>query len=259
MSALSRQRAAESAGVLDWRPIPGFPSYEASSLGAIRRAPNSKWRNSKKTGALRESRPRSGRQPYVWACENGKARGVLVAELVALAFVGLRPSPKHRAVHLDGNINNNAASNVSWSVPPRTGPHTHPLYETWRAMHKRCTRPCTNSFDRYGGRGIKVCERWNDFEAFVSDVGERPSADHQLDRRDNDGDYEPANVRWVARHVQQRNKANNRWITHAGETLCITDWSLRTGLTRHCIHNRIESGWTPALALTRPSHKGKRP
>lgn len=82
----------------------------------------------------------------------------------------------------------------------------YPEYSCWLHMIQRCTNPKRNSFRNYGGRGIAVCEKWrNSFEAFRADVGPRPSAEHSLDRINNDGNYEPGNVRWATRKEQQAN------------------------------------------------------
>jgi hypothetical protein len=87
-----------------------------------------------------------------------------------------------------------------------------PEYRTWANLIDRCTNPCSKSYDRYGGRGIRVCDRWRaSFEAFLADVGPRPSAKHSIDRYpDNDGHYEPGNVRWATRTEQQRNTSRAR-------------------------------------------------
>lgn len=91
----------------------------------------------------------------------------------------------------------------------------HPLYSTWLMMRARCNTPSASGYAYYGGRGIRVCERWDSFEAFAADVGERPSPEHTLDRKDPNGDYEPGNCRWATRLEQRHNRRDSRHAAQA--------------------------------------------
>lgn len=116
----------------------------------------------------------------------------------------------------------------------------------------RCYNKKCRAYPNYGGRGIKMCKRWLDsFVNFLADVGPRPSPKHSIDRYpDNDGDYEPDNVRWATPSQQTRNQRTNHFITLQGQTLCLEDWSKRTGIQRCTILMRIRRGWSEQDAIT---------
>jgi len=133
----------------------------------------------------------------------------------------------------------------------RHGQSKTPEHRTWNGMIQRCTDPNSKSWHRYGGRGIKVCERWmRAFGNFLLDMGMRPP-NTSLDRINNDGNYEPDNCRWATNAVQNRNRSDNVIIEFAGESLTLTDWATRLGITKQALRFRLHSDeWTLHDALT---------
>lgn len=115
-------------------------------------------------------------------------------------------------------------------------------YRIWRHMRSRCENERMPAFDRYGGRGIVVCERWLDFANFLADMGPRPTKGHSLDRIDVDGNYEPGNCRWATEHEQQRNRRDTRLVTFAGVTASLAEHCERLGLKYKTVHRRLVCG-----------------
>lgn len=115
----------------------------------------------------------------------------------------------------------------------------NPAYECWRAMRKRCLNPATGNFKEYGGRGIKVCERWlNSFDNFLADMGERPPGT-SLDRIDNNGNYEPANCRWATPKTQATNRRNSITVQYDGREISLGEYAAIRGVKYHSLHARI--------------------
>lgn len=107
--------------------------------------------------------------------------------------------------------------------PPR--PH-RAEWQIYRAMKKRCYDSNQDSYPEYGGRGIVICDRWlSSFNAFVEDMGPRPSPRHSIDRIDNDGPYSPENCRWATPKDQARNRRDNRLLTKDGVTRTVIEWA----------------------------------
>ena len=122
-------------------------------------------------------------------------------------------------------------------------------YRIWGNMIHRCHGPASKSSAYYGGRGIKVCDLWrNSFEAFIRDVGPRPSREHSIDRINCDGDYEPGNCRWATAKQQALNRRNT--IRLSGMT--IEQVCAATGLPLNTVKGRLRRGWTTDRLMTQP-------
>ena len=128
----------------------------------------------------------------------------------------------------------------------------HPLYSVWYGIKARCNNPSSMNYPRYGARGIKVCDAWeNDFLTFY-EWSIRSGWEHGLtiDRIDNDGDYCPENCRWVTHEVQNNNTRNNVNITYNGKTQTITQWANELGINESTLRKRISRGWDIDKALS---------
>lgn len=98
-------------------------------------------------------------------------------------------------------------------------------YTIWEGIIQRCGNPKNKAYNNYGGRGIKVCDRWLEFENFLADMGNRPEGDYQLDRKENNGPYSPENCRWVTRKENNRNKRNNKWVVVGTTRMILSDYA----------------------------------
>jgi hypothetical protein len=125
-------------------------------------------------------------------------------------------------------------------------------YKSWSQMIQRCTNPKNPDYKDYGGRGIVVHSEWRvDFASFLTDMGECDLG-LSLDRKDTNGPYTPSNCRWATVAVQANNRRNNRLLHHDGETLTLSQWARKVGLSRKVISDRIHKlGWPVSLALTK--------
>jgi hypothetical protein len=127
-----------------------------------------------------------------------------------------------------------------------------PEYASWAQAIQRCHNEKDGHFADYGGRGIKVCDRWrSSFESFLADMGPRPRGT-TIDRVDVNGDYAPGNCRWATPKQQCRNKRTNHYITLRGERLCVSEWSERSGISAGTIVARLARGWDEERAITAP-------
>lgn len=113
------------------------------------------------------------------------------------------------------------------------------FYKIWEAMKGRCNNPSDNSYSRYGGRGIKVCERWNKFSNFEKDMFSSYSLGLTIERVDNNGDYEPGNCRWATVKEQANNRRSNHPVTYKGTTKNLNEWIEQLGLKGSTVRQRF--------------------
>jgi hypothetical protein len=129
-----------------------------------------------------------------------------------------------------------------------------PTYRSWFHMWQRCRNKNSKDYPRWGGRGVRVCERWEDFRNFLADMGERP-AGKTLDRYPNQqGNYEPGNCRWATKSEQVWNSTAVRLVPFNGESLPVSEWARRTGISRVTLEARLLRGWPVERALTEPTN-----
>lgn len=124
-----------------------------------------------------------------------------------------------------------------------------PEYETWQSVRTRCNGKTGLRLKYYNSKGIKVCERWDSFEYFLADMGNRPSPDHSIDRIDADGNYEPGNCRWATRAEQANNTTRNRNVTFRGITKTLSQWACGDTKLRSRMSRRLNSGKPPEQVL----------
>lgn len=117
-------------------------------------------------------------------------------------------------------------------------------YGQWLTMKYRCINPKSTEYHRYGGRGIKICERWLKFENFWEDMGSTYKSGLTIERINTNGNYEPSNCKWATYDEQSRNKRNNHWIEYNGERKLKKDWAADFGVNYMCINVLLKKGYT---------------
>lgn len=136
------------------------------------------------------------------------------------------------------------------------GLSSSPEYKSWSGMRDRCNNPRNRAYRNYGARGITVCERWESFDAFLADMGKRPSPRHSVDRIENDRGYEPGNCRWATKKTQGRNR---RGLIATASTSSLKEAAEASGITYGTAHSRVHRlGWTPDEAVSIPSKTGQK-
>jgi hypothetical protein len=162
-----------------------------------------------------------------------------------------------------GNLKSGASSSCGCLTKERTSEvkTTHgmsgtPTFNVWKGIRKRCLNENDSSYERYGARGIKVCEEWDEFSKFYEDMGERPGKGYSIERIDNEGNYSKENCKWATPVEQNRNKRNNLMLTHHQKTQCLSDWAKEIQMSMSTLHSRIfKYKWSIEKALTTPVRK----
>lgn len=137
---------------------------------------------------------------------------------------------------------------------------SHPLYNAWKNMRRRCDNPKTGFYKNYGGRGISVCDDWkNSFNSFLNwALNNGWQEGLTLDRIDNEGDYAPDNCQWITRSDQLRNRRNNRYVTFNGRTKVAADWAERLGLSYSAFLKRLNKWGDSDRVILEPIHENQR-
>jgi hypothetical protein len=180
-------------------------------------------------------------------------------------------SNESQRVQSEGRSCQNACENISGPVqsgegqggtgkatPSKHFNATHGLtksreYKTWQKMKERCYNPRAINFERYGARGITVCDEWrNCFEQFLSDMGKKPSPKHSIERLDNLAGYSKANCRWVTMKEQNRNRRSNRYVEYNGVTKSVAQWAEELRVSSSTILMRLSAGWSVERTMETP-------
>ena len=133
------------------------------------------------------------------------------------------------------------------------------LYHIWCSMNQRCYTPGHNRYQRYGGRGIKVCEEWKRFIPFMEWAMANGYEDGlTLDRIENDGNYEPSNCKWSTYKQQNHNNSRNIWININGEVKCLAEWSELFGVKYATAYLRFKKGFLPEEIFDKNDRRQKR-
>jgi hypothetical protein len=145
-----------------------------------------------------------------------------------------------------------------WRPTRGTGYQGIPEYKTWTGMIERCRGKTGKKCRDYGGRGIKVCERWRkSFPDFLADMGPKPEANFTIERKDVNGNYEPDNCIWIPMKDQARNRRNSHFITIDGEKVLLIEYCERYGLDRSVVYARLKMGWRLEEAICIPTRPRK--
>ena len=129
-----------------------------------------------------------------------------------------------------------------------------PEYHTWKSMRGRCNRVTDKSYENYGGRGIGICDEWNDFQRFFSDMGPKPTPHHSIDRINNNKGYSKDNCRWATSIMQMNNTRRSRLVNYNGKVFTTAEVAKMTGVRSCTIRYRMDKGLSIDEAVSLPLH-----
>lgn len=177
------------------------------------------------------SRPQTGTRAAFWLCQCdcGKQKPV--------SGYNLRSGQSRSCGCWKGKF---TADKIS-----KHGMYAHPAYAVWSAMRQRCANPNSQRWESYGGRGIRVCDRWQSFEGFWADMGATYRDGLSIDRINVNGNYEPANCRWATPIEQGANIRRRAELTFRGQTKSLSEWSRETGIPVYKLMWRRDKGYAP--------------
>ena len=193
-------------------------------------------------GRLEVLRRVSGKKPTYWLCK------CLCGNVVKIRVISLTSGATQSCGCLRREI-----TGAQFTLH---GKHGSKENRAWRSMLSRCYNPKVKCYPRYGGRGIKVCDSWrSSFMNFFIDMGPCPSPRHSIDRKDNNGHYEPKNCRWATEEEQRRNTRRRLYILIDGKAHLMADYAKRQGIDMRLVSERLRRGWTVDAALHTPKKR----
>lgn len=169
-----------------------------------------------------------GRRAWLCLCDCGSATVATTSHL------------RSGAIQSCGCLRNEKSTDRIIKCNTTHGGRNTRAYWVWRTMRARCENKRSPHYPGYGGRGIRVCDRWSSFEVFRADMGDPPKG-LSIERIDNDGNYEPDNCRWASSKEQANNRRDNRWLQYGSETKTLTAWALHFGVTKTTLWRHLQT------------------
>lgn len=139
------------------------------------------------------------------------------------------------------------------------GKYGTPLYKRWESMKRRCLNKNERSYPDYGGRGIKICDKWLDFQGFAADMEVTFKPELSIERIDYNGNYEPGNCKWIPLSDQSKNRRGIKFYEYNGLKLSCADWARKLGIDQFTLYARLTKyNWSIEEALTVPANYGNK-